>query len=112
MGKVETVFLGKSIEDGIHQTLVTLSKERARYQELERRGVSSLVPAWLESSIYRLELALADLEGSRIAAGTLRVTVEELLEIVDYEHGGGCQASARIRERWETLLRRSDEGQG
>lgn len=104
------VFLGKSIEDGIHQTLVTLSKERARYLDLERQGVSSLVPAWLESSIYRLELVLVDIEGNRIAAGGLRATVEEILGILVGEAYVSA-AVMKIKERWKALLRRSDEGQ-
>lgn len=109
MKKVET-FLGKDLEDRIHFTLVTLSKERARRQELDKRGVESMTPAWLDSAIYQLELTLADLEGSRIAAGALKETVEEILDILlteDYT----ADALKKIRERWKTLLRRSDEGQ-
>lgn len=107
MKKVET-FLGKDLEDRVHQTLVTLSKERARRQELDKRGVESMTPAWLDSAIYQLELMLADLEGSRIAAGALQATVEEVLDILANETYVST-AVMKIKERWKTLLRRSDE---
>lgn len=94
--------MAKTTEDQIRLALVTLSKERAR---LSRQLSDMIIPPWLESSIYQLELALGTLEGSRLAAKGLQATVEEILDIVDHEHGGGCGASREIRERFEALLR-------
>lgn len=99
-------FMGQALESRIRYVFEALKRERKRYEEFG----PTPVPPWLDSCIYQVEIGISDLEGSRIAARTLKATVEEILEIVDHEHGGGCGASSEIRKRFKALLRRSDEG--
>lgn len=107
---VKKEFMGKIVEDHLRLVLVTLSEERDRLRKLPIRtsNPDRLIPPWLESSIYQLEMALVHVEGTRLAARTLKSTVEEILRILkdeDRMSGRIAKILPMIRKRFEALLR-------
>lgn len=104
---VKKEFMGKIVEDHLRLVLVTLSEERDRLRKLPIRtsNPDRLIPPWLESSIYQLEMTLVHVEGTRLAARTLKSTVEEILRMLHRKpYEPRCEAAHEIRERFKALL--------